>query len=406
MDLNSNFLLSGSIDSNIHVWNILGLLSFSAPTDDQSDQHLPLSPLRSFSSHRTAITAVAFGHSTTKNNFAVSTSKDKTCVVWDYLTCAILQTFLLPETPLCLALDPVDRAAYVGYEDGSVHFIDLYKERGLSQQLYGSSGQETLSEPPLSDRWRLQEDASGSAILCIQVSYDGTTLLSGHQDGKIHSWDVGKARYAHRLVDFSAPLTNLSFLPLTAFPHDAQTSGVKLNQIIKPRYGGFVNSASADTDSAVPTSYTFTARFMTDLSSLNPQSGTQFHASLSHASFPISLLNQTAACFSSSESKGIGGHGPELAKVQAQNISISAQLSDIKAREHERDRQEEKQKQEMEIKAARKKRRRMRQTKMNETMRKRHMGETVENGDAGLAKERTEEEQDLSDSTDEMSDSD
>lgn len=413
MDFTSNFLLSGSSDSNIHVWSIPTLLSFSATTDDQTGQDLPLSPLRSLSSHRAAITALSFGHGTTKNNIAVSTSKDNTCIIWDYLNGIRLQTFLLPETPLCLALDPVDRAAYVGYESGSVHFIDLYRGCALSQQLYGSIVQDAPNEPPLSDRWELPMKTHDSTALCIQVSYDGTSILSGHRDGKIQAWDIGRGRWANQLVDFFAPVTNLAFLPLTGFPNNVQTSEVKLSQVIKPRYGSFANGTPANASSIVPANYTFTAQFVTDLSPLGPRNGNAFGESLSHASFPSSLLDEAAACFSSSTSAGTGGYSSEVANLQAQNASLSARLNDIVVREKravnlvkEQDQQERGRKQDEEIRAARKKRRRMRRTKINKVMRKKHLGEPLENGDTDLAEQGPEKEQDLSDSTDEMSDSD
>ncbi|KAI7097924.1 WD40 repeat-like protein, partial [Hortaea werneckii] len=133
VDLTNNFLLSASEDSTVHVWNLPGLLSFSNAGDE------PPTPLRTFTAHRAGIVDLVLGHSGSFTNFVVTISKDKSCLVWDYFTNKLLRTYLLPAMPRCLALDAADRSIYVGYEDGSIHQLNLYapSEAGKLQEVHG-----------------------------------------------------------------------------------------------------------------------------------------------------------------------------------------------------------------------------------------------------------------------------
>ncbi|SLM34719.1 WD40/YVTN repeat-like-containing domain [Lasallia pustulata] len=203
-DSTANFLLSGSLDSNIHVWSLPTLLSFASSSVNDISQPSLHAPLRSLANHRAAITALTVGHSASNTNIAVSASKDNTCIVWDYHTGAALHTFLLPSTPLCLTLDPADRAVYAGYDDGSIQLVDFYKNASLTQALHDPALQSTPTQALPSDRWALPSAAT-SAALCLDVSYDGTSILSGHQNGKVQIWDIAKGRYNIQLADFSAP---------------------------------------------------------------------------------------------------------------------------------------------------------------------------------------------------------
>ena len=400
VDLSCNFILSGSTDSNIHVWSLPRLLSFSVSSSDYS-QDLPFSPLRSLSNHRAAVTAVAFGHSVSKRNVSVSISKDDTCVVWDYLTGNALQTFLLPATPLCLALDPVDRAAYIGHEDGSVQLVDFFKQTTTTQPLHDLSRDSAPIQSPTSDKWAMPKDSS-SLIHCLQVSYDGTMLVSGHENGKVHAWDVARGRYKQQIVDFAAPVTNLILLPPTGFlVHDKPP--LKLHNVVKPRYENFTNGSQGN--AALPANYNFTAQFTSDIPLYGPQSKDLFHEALVHASFPTSLLDEALIELTAQGSNMSNDDSTALAELRAQNTALSSQLTQAVATVRERDREDWKRKQDEAIKASRKQKRRLRQMQIDQVKRKKEMGESINSEDVEMA-EAEEEEQDLSSDTDEITDSD
>lgn len=255
--------MSGSDDSNIHVWSLPRLLSISSNETPE--------PIRSLSNHRAAITNLVLGHSSSTTNICVSASKDNTVVVWNYLSGDLLRTFLLPSTPLCLALDPCDRAVYVGFEDGSMQLIEFLQSDSVQNPLYDTRLQTTpvqITTPP----WITPTDFGPA--LCIGLNYDGTCLLSGHVSGKIAQWDTGRRTFSTEVGDLNAPVTNL--LMLSPFPKNRLT---KAATIVKPKIG--------------EGNYSFVAQFT---GSTNTSS---FEQVLHSTGFPADLLEDAIARFSS-----------------------------------------------------------------------------------------------------------
>ncbi|OAX83742.1 hypothetical protein ACJ72_01899 [Emergomyces africanus] len=300
VDPTNNFILSGSEDSNIHVWSIPLLASFSRPSISQT-QTQPNSPLRTFSYHRAPITSLAVGHSRGKNNIAISTSRDNTAIVWEYRTGKSLRTYLLPATPLCSVVDPADRAFYVGYEDGSVQMIDFFKIPSIQNILHDSNQQSTPSQLSANERW-LPPNLDLGAVQCLTLSYDGVTLLSGHKGGAIVCWDIAKGRYASTLTTYSCPVTNLQMLAPTGFATNGnQASRMTIHNIVKPRYDhAFSNSAQLG--DVIPATYCLQAHltgpphsvYSIGLQDSNP-STSEFSEALAHPFFPSSLISEGLA---------------------------------------------------------------------------------------------------------------
>lgn len=214
-------LTTGSEDSNVHVWSVPRLLSLTT-----NEIH---EPLRTLSNHRAAITSLVVGHSASTTNICVSASKDNTVIVWNYHTGDLLRTFLLPSTPLCLALDPCDRAVFVGFEDGSLQIIEFLQANSTLNPLYDTRLQNTpvqITAPP----WMAPSEVG--AVHSLGLSYDGTSLLSGHASGQIAQWDTGRRAFSGDIADLNAPVTNL--LMLSPFPESKMT---KIYTVVKPRLG-------------------------------------------------------------------------------------------------------------------------------------------------------------------------
>ena len=169
------------------------------------------------------------GHSASTSNICVSGSKDNTIIVWNYHSGDLLRTFLLPSTPLCLALDPCDRAVYVGFEDGSLQLIEFVQPTSTINPLYDANLQTTPVQSNLPP-WTAPFEAG--AAHCLGISYDGTYLLSGHASGKIAQWDTGRRAFSGELADLSAPVTNLHML--SPFPAKMM---IKAATVVKPKLG-------------------------------------------------------------------------------------------------------------------------------------------------------------------------
>ena len=288
MDPTNNFIISGSEDANIHVWSLFCLLSFSSASSPSAGQTVSSnSPIRTFSNHTGPITCIAVGHSKSRNNIAVSCSKDSTAVVWEYRTGKPLRTYLLPFPAISLEIDPADRAVYVGYEDGSIQIIDFFKTPSIQNILHDTTQQATPSQLSPNDRWTPPSADFGPAQ-CLSLSYDGMILLSGHKNGAVLRWDVAKGRFASTISNFNWPVTNLHVLPLTGLPRPPKA--LIVHNIVKPRIDHALSNASAT--GVVPATYTLQAHLTSPPSSDSTSPLDAFTTALSHPSFPSSLLSE------------------------------------------------------------------------------------------------------------------
>lgn len=229
---NSQYIISGAADSSIHVWSLARLVSFAQPADSYGNEEPSNSPVRLFSGHRTGVTAIACGHSTSSTNFAISASQDGTCYVWHIETCQVLRTLLLPSHALSIAVDPADRAIYFGCNDGKIQSWDIFQHSTKSKtSLSNSKGM-----PPIQlraqDSWAAPATDLGAAN-CIALSYDGTCLLSGHANGAIIRWDVAKHRILNEISNLGQPVTNIEMLKPEGFPIQKRP-GFALATVVKP----------------------------------------------------------------------------------------------------------------------------------------------------------------------------
>jgi pre-rRNA-processing protein IPI3 len=279
VDPSSNFLLSGSADSNLHLWSIPLLLSFSNPESTSG-----LKPLLSFTQHRAAISCACFGHGSGRGNISVSASKDGSCIVWDVQSGSPLRTFLLASSPISLTLDPCDRAFYAGFEDGSIQFADLFKSfssslGSLSQRATGDGRDHPgpllplnplyipqLQNTPVTlssnaERWISSGQELGP-VLCLGILYEGNYVLSGHQSGKVIMWDAVKGRVWKEIIDLQTPVTNLIVLPPIGFQptNGKNDTKLKVRSVTKPRYESSFASAGL-ASGTVPANYMLAAQF-------------------------------------------------------------------------------------------------------------------------------------------------
>ncbi|KAL2831199.1 WD40-repeat-containing domain protein [Aspergillus cavernicola] len=333
VDPSSNFILSGSSDASIHVWSLVDLLSFTKPQSGR-DQQPPNSPIRTFSNHRAAISAIGVGHSTGRYNIAVSAAQDNTAIAWDYRTGHVLRNFLLPSSAVSLTLDPVDRAFYVGFEDGSVQSVDFYKGQSMQHPLHDPLLQGTPAQLPAEDRWLPPSADSGTAH-ALTLSYDGMILLSGHANGKVYTWSIGRRKYASTVADLTHPITNLIMLPLSGLYQQASNLKRVAHTIVKPRYD---HSLSENTQSAgtVPAEYEFSTHLLSQSSSgETPTKFNWFMEAFAHSSFPASMLEQglaELATFSQPSSNAASTPSMSLAMDvdnPAKDIQISSLQSEI-----------------------------------------------------------------------------
>lgn len=229
-------ILSGSDDSNINVWSIARLLESDTQLDQEPDQTL--------SNHRGAITSLTVGPGTNpETSICVSASKDKTCIIWNYQTGQLLRTVLFPSFPLCARLDPSARALFVSSEAGAVYLVELF---GGGKPLLGSRSTELPSIVVQVNSPLAASDPELGQPSCLALTYDGTSILSGHTKGKILRWTLAENAHPTEVANLNASVTNLCFIP----PLSAEQP-TKAVTIVKPNLS--------------QSRYNFTAQLTTDL---------------------------------------------------------------------------------------------------------------------------------------------
>lgn len=205
----------------------------------------------------------------------------------------------MPEAPTAVALDPADRAFYVAYGDGSLQTIDFYDELQTAvatDVLRDSAASHRPVQPSPKSRFGAESQKLGAAQ-SLSLSWDGTTLVSGHVSGKVATWDVAKANYLSTLVTLPGPVSTLQFLAPTGFPQTTEPT-FKLHTVVKPKQDAALTSGSA----LVPPNYTLSMQFTGRLcnphvssTESGPTSKTMFEQALSHPSFPSSMLEESLA---------------------------------------------------------------------------------------------------------------
>ena len=288
----------------VHVWALPAILSFSPDTSR--------SPVHTLSTHRGPISSIVCGHSSSSANIAVSISGDKSAIVWDYHNGQMLRTYLLPEAPTAVTLDPVDRAFYVAYADGSLQTLDFYDDvqRTLTTDvLRDASSSHRPVQPSPKTRFSAESQKLGGA-LSLSLSWDGTTLVSGHASGKVAAWDLAKSNYLSTLANLPGPVSNLRLLLPTGFPHPQERT-FKIQTVVKPKQD---TGSTGGGSSLVPTGYTlnmqFTGRLRTGRASVTekmPTTKSDFETALTHPSFPTSMLEESLAELESWNAPSKGG---------------------------------------------------------------------------------------------------
>ncbi|KAI2627236.1 WD domain-containing protein [Xylaria nigripes] len=255
-------LLTGSDDSNVHVWSLSRLLEL-----DPTIEHEPQERL---SNHRAAITSLVVSRSVNPDtNICISASQDKSCVIWNYQLGTPLRTLLFPSAPIALALDPCARAFYASTDDRSLYAVELFGEK----ELLGSQGREQGSNAvQVSPPFGVAPQEAGPAS-CLGLNYDGTVLLSGHSQGQVRRWDLSSRADSTELASLNAAVTNIAFVPPLPSPRST-----RLATVVKPFLGN--------------RSYTFTSQLDSDI-----VSETRFAKILKSNGIPQDMLEQAILAF-------------------------------------------------------------------------------------------------------------
>lgn len=232
--------------------------------------------------------------------------------MWDYHNGQMLRTYLLPEAPTAVTLDPADRAFYVAYADGSLQTVDFYDEVQKNMPtdvLRDASSSHRPVQPSPKTRFGAESQKLEGA-LSLSLNWDGTTLVSGHASGKVAAWDLAKSNYLSTLANLPGPVSNLHFLQPTGFPQ-TQERPFKVQTIVKPKQeAGLAGGGSGLVPMGYKLNMQFTGRLRTGHASATQSiltTKSEFESALAHPSFPISMLEESFAELESWNAPSKGG---------------------------------------------------------------------------------------------------
>ncbi|KAL1894620.1 Pre-rRNA-processing protein ipi3 [Ceratocystis pirilliformis] len=233
-------ILTGSGDANVHVWSTARMLELDSTAEQEPDRVL--------SNHRGSITGLSAGASANpETSLCVSSSQDKTIIIWNYATGDALRTLLFASTPLCVSLDPSARAIFTTTDAGELFMVDMFGPRPL----VGPHSEEHASAAVNIAQPLGNSDEELGPAHTMAVNYDGTTLITGHTRGKVMQWSLTDNSYPTELADLNAAVTNLAFMPIL----DAQPVHIKAVNIVKPTQAERLYTFTAQiTTSLAPTS--------------------------------------------------------------------------------------------------------------------------------------------------------
>ncbi|KKY21303.1 putative ribosomal assembly complex component [Phaeomoniella chlamydospora] len=250
----SNLILTGSSDTNVHVWDLAHLVAFT----NHSEQ-VQGSPLRTFGQHRAAIADIVISSGRAFSVAAISVSKDGTCHIWDPTTSQLSRTILLNTIPTSIALDPADRVLYIGSEDGALSSVNFLKTFAPLFKKSDNGISESKIQEQGSPFARLPEGVG--AVNCLAVSYDSTVVLSGHSDGKVYAWDVSKRKLRQVVVDIGQPITCLQHLTPEGI-RQYVSSNITAPAIVKPKPVETFATGGNHGTSGIPSNYSISAQLI------------------------------------------------------------------------------------------------------------------------------------------------
>ncbi|KAJ1966777.1 Pre-rRNA-processing protein ipi3 [Dimargaris xerosporica] len=234
-------IVSGSEDAVVCVWSLADVLEPLGNRDSgpmipalatshgaSAGSALGLaggeSPCAAFTwtDHTLPITDIACGFGLGAYARIVTASRDRTCKVWEASTGDLLTTLLFPAAVTCIALDPTESTLYAGTETGLIWKVGLYRrsqgpctDTGAAVPVWEAVGGQRqiidvshAAEPADKPQWPVFRGHT-QAVTALDLSLDGTLLVSGSADGRCLVWDCQSLQQLRAFAHHKGCISNL-----------------------------------------------------------------------------------------------------------------------------------------------------------------------------------------------------
>jgi len=164
--------------------------------DDDLQNDVPM-PHCTLSDHTLPVTDIVCGIGPFPSCRILTSSMDHSVKLWDLSSRSLLTTFQFPQPIKCLAWDVTERMFFAGSADGSVHQMNLFRQR---EDNAGGQVTEAVGGAGVSDIIRVGDEdlqikkkrliSVGQPITTLSVSLTSTLLLVGTSTGLVHVYDI------------------------------------------------------------------------------------------------------------------------------------------------------------------------------------------------------------------------
>lgn len=190
-------LVSGSEDSRVTVWTLSSLL-------DNDLQHEIPTPYCTLADHTLPISDIKCGFGPFPACRVLTSSLDNSCKLWEISSTTLLATFIFPQPITILALDLAERTFFAASQDGSIHQVNLFRQKknrmghntGSLEAVGGmdEGGAMRIDDGDVPTRKKLI--SAGQEVTSLAMSFTGSTLLVGTATGVVQVYDIP----SHQLI--------------------------------------------------------------------------------------------------------------------------------------------------------------------------------------------------------------